>query len=198
MKTDEIVAKVKEFSKGIEQKDSNLDDLIVRLKNKASNYDCDKISIVSQRTPSIELKTREERFDYNCEQISLSLFDYLSDEEFIRVAYRVILEREADAGGFDHYHSKLHSGKFSRAMVLWFLKRSDEGKAGSKPLVGIYMPLIMSIVRRIPVFGSLVGLGSNIVNLGHLYKSVNTLTLHNEDIYLDLKKQIQSSTYKSK
>ncbi len=196
LKTEEIITKVEEHSAEVEISESTLDEIVLRLKNKAMNDPQPLIQPVA--ISQDELKTREDNFDYNRDVILLSDYDKLSDDEFIRVAYRMILEREADAGGFDYYYDKLHSGRYSRAMILWSLKRSDEGKAGSKPLVGISKPLFMSLIRRVPVLGALLNLCFNIANLNQLYKTVHSLALTHEDIQVDLKKRIHSASYKNK
>lgn len=59
--------------------------------------------------------------------------------DYVRVLYRVILEREADPGGLDFYVDELVSGRLDRRGVFEKLLASDEG--ASRRLTGSYAAL---------------------------------------------------------
>ena len=48
------------------------------------------------------------------------------DDAFVRTCYREVLRRDADPGGFDFYHSSLHSGSMSRQVVIDIMIGSTE------------------------------------------------------------------------
>ncbi|MEN6604526.1 MAG: methyltransferase domain-containing protein [Bryobacteraceae bacterium] len=58
---------------------------------------------------------------------SLEYLQSFHDTDFVRQAYRSILHREADAGGFDNYLSQLRSGRLSKLELLATLRYSEEG-----------------------------------------------------------------------
>lgn len=62
-------------------------------------------------------------------------FGGLDDAGFVAQTYRNVLEREADAGGFTNWYSRLLSGNLSRAEVLVSLSESAENKRLTAPLV---------------------------------------------------------------
>ncbi len=55
----------------------------------------------------------------------------LDDRAFVRLAYRRVLLREADAGGEEFYVGKVASGELSRAALLRELLWSDEGRSAA-------------------------------------------------------------------
>jgi len=57
----------------------------------------------------------------------------LDDRAFVRLAYRRILLREADAGGEEFYLGKIASGELSRAALLRELFWSDEARGVAPP-----------------------------------------------------------------
>jgi O-antigen chain-terminating methyltransferase len=50
------------------------------------------------------------------------------DEEFIKIAYRTILKREPDPGGYNNYLSLLRQGSLSKTQILGKLRYSPEGR----------------------------------------------------------------------
>ena len=75
------------------------------------------------------------------------------DEEFIRNAYNVILRREADYQGFNHYLSKLRSGQLNKMEILGRLRYSKEGREKDKIIKGLFMHLLIRSFYRIPMRG---------------------------------------------
>ena len=55
----------------------------------------------------------------------------LDDRAFVRLAYRQVLCREADAGGEEFYLGKVASGELSRAAFLRELLWCDEARGAA-------------------------------------------------------------------
>lgn len=60
----------------------------------------------------------------------------LYDEEFVRAAYQLILNRDPDPEGFQYYLNRIRKG-ISKLDILGQLRRSTEGKKFSEPLEGL-------------------------------------------------------------
>ncbi len=74
-------------------------------------------------------------------------------EAFIRRAYRGILGREPDAGGFQGYLEQLRSGRATKLEILGKLRYSLEGREKAAKISGLLLPFVISIIGRVPVIG---------------------------------------------
>jgi len=72
----------------------------------------------------------------------------LSDRDFVMEAYRTVLRRPPDAGGFQHFLSALHAGA-SRVDVIWRLRYSREGRRGRTQLRGLLLQYAGDRLRRL-------------------------------------------------
>ncbi|MGC8719200.1 MAG: methyltransferase domain-containing protein [Thermodesulforhabdaceae bacterium] len=97
-------------------------------------------------------------------------FDVYNDEEFIEVAYQVILGRPPDGNGFSFYLEGLRSGYLTRDQVLGALRFSPEGRSRGVKIPGLMVLFLISRARRLPVVGSLFGFFYNIATFSRLVK----------------------------
>ena len=79
------------------------------------------------------------------------LFEY-DDREFVINAYRVILNREPDAEGFEHFKSNLSAGKMTKAEVLARLRYSPEGRLLKVHIKGLFRKFLANSFYKIPIF----------------------------------------------
>jgi len=86
--------------------------------------------------------------------VSLDSLLALDGPDFIRSAYRLLLGREVDANGLDHFRKRLLNGA-DRAAVLYDLARSKEGRAFRANLPGLPKLLRRQRLYRVPLMGSL-------------------------------------------
>jgi hypothetical protein len=70
------------------------------------------------------------------------------DEVFIKNAYRVILRREPDMVGMDHYLSKLKSNSLSKTEILGRLRYSSEGNRIGSKIEGLSIKHFVSSILR--------------------------------------------------
>lgn len=93
--------------------------------------------------------------------------DFLAyhDEDFVRSAYRCVLQREPDAGGLAHYLDMLRTGRMSKAEILGRLRYSSEGKTCAVPIHGLLLPFALQSAYHIPVLGYGLALANFIVRL---------------------------------
>jgi hypothetical protein len=68
----------------------------------------------------------------------VTLRDYLKlhDEDFVRAAYRGLLQREPDPGGFENYLGSLRSGT-AKLTILGCIRYSAEGKKTNVHVSGL-------------------------------------------------------------
>lgn len=72
---------------------------------------------------------------------------------FLVSAYRVVLDREPDAGGLSHYQRCLLRGSLTRIEVLGRLKLSPEGRRRGGALGGVMPAFFLAMVYRVPLAG---------------------------------------------
>jgi O-antigen chain-terminating methyltransferase len=89
-------------------------------------------------------------------------------EEFVRVAYRALLLREPDQSGMAHYSESLAGGRFSKIDVLASLHSSPEGRRNQVRLAGLWLPLTVGRLERIPLIGKVIRLMIAFVRLPRL------------------------------
>lgn len=114
--------------------------------------------------------------------LSEELFS-LHNERFIRRAYQLILNREADSAGFSHYLNRLRSGS-EKIEILADLKSSNEGKSkflhdtNIENLIAVHMSEKKSIVNRLSKFFN----SFNIETIGQIRAINNKISIFEERI----------------
>lgn len=93
------------------------------------------------------------------------------DRDFVRNAYRVILNRDPDEAGFLHQLELLQSGAFNKIDILASLRYSDEGKANDVNIRGLRFPSTIRSLERVPIFGYVLQLGLALVRLPVMVRS---------------------------
>ena len=89
-------------------------------------------------------------------------------EEFVRIAYRALLLREPDQSGMAHYRENLAGGRFSKLDVLASLHSSPEARQNQVKLTGLWLPLTVGRLERIPLIGYVIRLMIAFVRLPRL------------------------------
>jgi O-antigen chain-terminating methyltransferase len=74
-------------------------------------------------------------------------------DEFLRNAYRSILQREADESGLTHYRSAIASGRLTRVEVLGRLRLSGEGRRKGVRVRGLMPTFLARSLMRIRLLG---------------------------------------------
>jgi 2-polyprenyl-3-methyl-5-hydroxy-6-metoxy-1,4-benzoquinol methylase len=95
------------------------------------------------------------------------LNDFLGfhDEDFIRNAYRCVLQREPDLSGFGHYLEKLRKANVSKVELLGRLRFSSEGRRSAIRINGLLRSFLFRLVCRVPIFGYSVKLFTDLLRL---------------------------------
>lgn len=89
---------------------------------------------------------------------SSHFFDF-HDQEFVEEVYRKLLLREPDPTGLQKYVSDVRRGE-SRYKILSAIARSSEARQAGVVLEGMNAYEISSVVKSIPIIGTLVELFS--------------------------------------
>jgi len=80
------------------------------------------------------------------------------DRTFIQNAYRAILKRGPDAGGYKAFIESLRSARLNKIDILAGLRYSAEGRAKKVEVEGLRTPALIRKAYRIPVLGYLLNL----------------------------------------
>ena len=100
-------------------------------------------------------------------------------EDFVRNAYRVLLDREADEAGVAHHMDQLASGRFNKIDVLSSLHSSPEGSKSQVKLSGLSLPVTVRRLGRLPVIGYVVRLFVSVARLPLLIQHQNRYEFYN-------------------
>ncbi len=103
----------------------------------------------------------------------------LHGEDFVRNAYRALLNREPDEAGVAHHIEQLASGRFNKIDVLSSLHSSHEGSKSQVTLSGLTLPVTVRRLGRIPVIGYFVRLFVAIARLPRLIQHQNRYEFYN-------------------
>jgi SAM-dependent methyltransferase len=95
------------------------------------------------------------------------------DQAFVNAAYRTLLRRSPDEGGYLHYLNMLRKG-CAKVDILGRLRYSKEGRAAGIKMSGLAFPFLFQQVYRIPVLGRFVQTLSAIWHLSHIERSQRT------------------------
>ena len=89
---------------------------------------------------------------------------------FVRNAYRAILKREPEAAALANHLTNLGSGRFNKIDVLASLHSSAEGRQAAVTVEGLWWPVTLRRLGRIPVFGYLIQIAAAIARLPNLHQ----------------------------
>lgn len=136
----------------------NVDELMARIRAEAAQWpDLDFRSPVN--TPSLTSSAvalpRAPSEPAFVSKSVYTLADFLDahDDAFIRRAYRGILGREPDVGGFQNYLEQLRTGRVAKVEILGRLRYSPEGREKAVKIRGLLAPFVVATVSRLPVIG---------------------------------------------
>ena len=90
------------------------------------------------------------------------------DRDFIRHAYRAILQRPPDATGYQQFVESLRAGRLNKIDILARLRFSPEGEAKGVRLKGLRLPALLRRLYNIPWLGYLLRLCVAAARLPHL------------------------------
>ena len=100
------------------------------------------------------------------------------DDEFIRNAYKAILQREPDDEGLAQYLGKLRSGRYNKIDILTSLRFSPEGRKANVEVEGLSRFSAFRKLYRVPVLGYALQLAVAVVRLPVLITSHRQLESH--------------------
>ena len=83
-----------------------------------------------------------------------------SGQEFVRNAYRAVLKREPDYGGYAQYTAMLVEGRFDKIDILVSLRYSEEGRRKNVYVEGLAWRRALRRAARLPVIGYVIELVS--------------------------------------
>jgi SAM-dependent methyltransferase len=93
-----------------------------------------------------------------------------SGQEFIRNAYRAILKREPDYGGYAQYTKMLLEGRFDKVDVLVSLRYSEEGREKNVHIEGLAWLRMVRRAAHLPLIGYIIELASALGRLPSLLR----------------------------
>jgi O-antigen chain-terminating methyltransferase len=88
------------------------------------------------------------------------------DREFITQAFRVLLRREPDEAGMNHFLKDLRRGTATKQQVLFFISRSPEGRLKKARLRGIRLFWCACAIRHFRFSGAVYDWGMALLRLG--------------------------------
>ena len=101
------------------------------------------------------------------------LDDFLQfhDDEFVDNAYRAILRREPDISGRATFLSALRAGRLAKTEIVGRLRFSTEGRSLGVRVRGLSLPFALRTLRRVPVFGRLLGVLQYVIRLPDIVRN---------------------------
>ena len=124
-----------------------------------------KSSGIKLNTPDLQPLSLQPEFHPKTDgRYYLSDLLFFQDEAFINAAYRCILMRGPDAGGYQHFLSMLRNG-CNKVDILGRLRYSKEGRSAGTKIHGLMVPFFLQQVYRIPLIGRITQILSIIWHL---------------------------------
>jgi len=99
------------------------------------------------------------------QQFSLGDLLKYRDEDFIKNAFRTILQREPDYAGFNDYLRRLRSGDLHRVEIIGRLNYSREGRENHVKIKGLLLKYSIYTAYRIPIIGYLLKITVSLLNM---------------------------------
>jgi O-antigen chain-terminating methyltransferase len=97
------------------------------------------------------------------------------DAAFLRNAFRAIMHREPDPGGYGHFQRELEQGRLTRLEVLAELRYSPEGRQVGTKVPGLARVNLSRKLRRVPVLGTILALAHASVRLASMARRIDRL-----------------------
>ena len=94
-----------------------------------------------------------------------------NDVDFVRNAYRAVLRREPDPNAAQ-WREALYRGTLSKVDVIAGLRASPEGRAAGVRIRGLRLAALVRRMKRVPLLGSLFGIGFHLLRLPVLARSI--------------------------
>jgi SAM-dependent methyltransferase len=148
----------------------------------APSQDMTKLPRLSESSGLIERKDR----------YTITEFLAFHDEDFIRNAYRGVLRREPDAGGFAAFLEALRQGRKSKVEVLGRMRFSAEGRTAGVSVRGLTLRFALRSARRVPVFGRMLGIVHYLFRLPDIVRNFEQLEAGFFQRQLELNRQINT------
>ena len=126
------------------------------------------------------------------EQFSIKDFIKYNDGEFIKQAYRGILNREPDFQGFNNYLSLLRNGQRNKIEILGALRYSKEGKEKHAIIKRLYFRYLINISYRIPILGYILKLSISILRFPEILKNIQEFEAFTNARLADNRKNIDN------
>ncbi len=89
---------------------------------------------------------------------------------FVRNAYQAILKREPEAAALENHLANLASGRFNKIDVLASLHSSPEGRRAAVTIEGLWWPVTIRRLGRVPFIGYLIQVAAAIARLPNLHQ----------------------------
>lgn len=120
------------------------------------------------------------------------LNDFLlyQDQQFVVMAYRFILKRHVDGAGAQHYLNCLREGRFSKVEIIGRLRYSPEGRARGVLIKGLWLPLFVELLGKVPILGFMARWSIALVRLPVFVKHFKTLDTLNRIREQQLRRQM--------
>jgi SAM-dependent methyltransferase len=109
------------------------------------------------------------------ERYALNDFLALHDADFIRAAYKGILQRDPDASGTANFLSLLRNGRLSKIEILGRLRYSPEGRHKRVRVRGLLPAFAVQQSYRVPVLGQLTAFAMAVIRLPRITRILQHL-----------------------
>ena len=100
------------------------------------------------------------------------------DRDFIQNAYRALLKRYPDAGGYNQFLGKLRDGRLNKIDILARLRFSPEGRARNVSVKGLWLPAAIRRSYSLPVLGYLARWAVGLVRLPNMIRHQQQFEAH--------------------
>jgi SAM-dependent methyltransferase len=100
------------------------------------------------------------------------------DRDFIQNAYRALLKRYPDAGGYNQFLGKLRDGRLNKIDILARLRFSPEGRARKVHVKGLWLPAVIRRSYSVPVLGYLARWAVGLVRLPNMIRHQQQFEAH--------------------
>jgi len=108
-------------------------------------------------------------------QLSFSNLLQHHGEDFIRFAYKAILNREPDPDGLNFYLSKLKSGAYTKTDIICALRFSKEGRKYQVKIKGLFPRCVYSFLKKISFLGYIIRTVKNFFTLSKIETRLNVI-----------------------
>ncbi len=149
--------------------DIDFESLNARIKSQLDDYEAAENHITP---PSFDEQQKAEPKVFSLEELLT-----LEDEAFIEYAYQLILNRQADHEGLDHYLHLLRTGT-DKTRIIGILCSSAEGQANAHLFPGYRKEVLKRRLTKLPVVGTLFKILLPLLTVGPFRQHVNASFNH--------------------